>query len=159
MMAVLYVILLIPGFVDDTISLSEAATEVSRLDKTITDTSIDILSTTMAQGSNLFFFDIQNVGTGKLWNFEKFNIFITYEGITSGQITESLTYAGDCSGPPAAGNWCKFSISGDLQDPDILNEDETMTIGSRVSETISPGIGIIVLSTDNGIVDTFATTT
>ncbi len=156
MTAILYIILLIPGFVDNTILQSEAAREASELEKKNADTSIDILSTTMSLGSDNFTLELTNEGREKLWKYDKFTILVTYNGALSNSLTETLTYQGECSGVPLPGTWCKNSMQNDLLDPDILNEDETMEIWLRLNENIDTGIGIITISTDTGAIASYA---
>ena len=157
MMVVFYVMLTIPGLVDDTISLSGAATEASQLEKSIANTDIDIPTISMTAGLDTLDFSLTSEGSQKLWNYEKFNVFVTYNGTTSGQVTDSLTYAGDCSGPPISGYWCKQSIVNDVLDPDILNEGEQMVINAKLNEIVAAGIGIVVLVTDIGVFSTIST--
>ncbi len=159
MTAILYIILLMPGFVDETISLSEAASETSQLEKKILETNIEILSTTMAGGVDNFTFELKNTGSEKIWNFDKFTILITYTGTITGPLTEKLVFNSGCTGAPLPGQWCKNSIQNDLLDPGILNEDETMVIGVRLDEIIDSGIGIISVSSDLGVTASFATST
>jgi len=156
MTAILYIILLIPGFVDNTILQSEASREASELEKKNADTSIDILSTTMAAGSDNFTFELVSEGSEKIWKYDKFTILVTYNGDLTGSLTESLTYQGVCSGVPLTGKWCKNSMQNDLLDPDILNEDETMEIWLRLEENIDTGVGIITISTDTGAIASYA---
>ena len=58
---------------------------------------------------------------------------------------------------PAQGTWCIESFFNDNMDPEILNMGETMTIRTTVSgdlDGVTPGIVIIALSADNGVVAT-----
>jgi len=91
----------------------------------------------------------------KLWNFEEFDLFVTYEGTVSGTLTEQITYGGDClGGLPAQGNWCIESINGDMLDPGILNSAEGANIRVQVNEILDNVNAVVSITTDNGVTDT-----
>jgi hypothetical protein len=143
-----------PKLLDSTLSLQDASTSISQVEDDISSTSINV-DTLVAPTTNPdeITFSIDNIDEEKLWNFEKFNVFITYDGST-GQFTEDLSYAGTCGGQPASGTWCIDSISDDILDPAILNYGESLNIKSTVANSISSGTVIVVIGTDNGVTST-----
>jgi hypothetical protein len=141
----------VPGIVNQTISITKASTDISDVENSILRTNIGLSSLTAVSGSNVINFTVNNSGTEKLWNFEKFDLIITYIS-ASGTMTESLIYAGACSGNPTSGTWCVASISSDNIDPKILNMDEILSARSKVNQSPISGTVSVTLSTDNGIV-------
>ena len=156
--ALIYILLTLPGIVDQTVSITKASTEISEVENSMLKTNISLQSIYAVSGSRAINFTVNNSGTEKLWNFEKFNLLVTYP-ITGQSKAESLSYAGTCSGAPSSGTWCIQSIVVDNIDPSILNTDEYMNIRSRVSQTPISGTVSAAVSTDNGIVATNATST
>jgi hypothetical protein len=148
--AMIYILLTVPGIVNQTISLTKASTDISNVENSILRTNIEMDSLSASSGSRAINFTISNGGTEKLWYYSKFNLIITYT-YASGTKTESLSYAGICS-VPASGTWCVESISDDNVEPNILNTDETLNVLSRVSQTPTTGTVNTTFSTDYGIV-------
>ena len=151
-MVLITVLMTMPGLLENTLSLQDTSSEASNIDNLISKTNIDLSSLT-APTSNLdeFSLSIDNIGEEKLWNYDSFNVIVTYDDI-SGRLIEELSYAGQCSGQPTQGTWCNNGITTDLLDPDLLNEDESMTILGTVTSNFATGIVIVVISTDNGVV-------
>ena len=143
-----------PGVVDNTLGVTEASSTRSEIESAIIDTDISISNPSGSPGSDLLSFTLANDGSEKLWNFENFDVIMTFDGATSGRLIENINYAETC--PPTSGNWCITSFSGDLLDPEILNEGESMDIEVRVSENLAAGIIIVLVSTDNGVVTSLA---
>lgn len=156
MVTMVLVILSMPFLLDSTLVVQDAATEISELETKISQTNISTSSLVGNLGSNLITFILHNDDSEKLWNFEKFSLLITFDGDTSGRLTESLAYNGVCSGSPPSGFWCYDSISPDILDPGILNENEFMNIKATVSENLTSGILLVVVSTDNGVTTTIS---
>lgn len=146
-----------PELLDSTLSLQDASTSISQVENIISKTSISI-DTLVAPTANSdeITFSVNNMGEEKLWNFEKFNVIITYDG-SSNKFTENLSYAGICNGQPLPGMWCIDSISDDILDPNILNYGESLNIKSTVANNISSGGVIVVVGTDNGVITTVST--
>ena len=153
MIVLVYVLLTALVMIDSSISIQDASTDSAEIETSISKTDISAHSLSALAGQNSVDFTIDNNGEEKLWNFENFNLIITFDGETSGRLTESLSYSGFCSGVPSQGTWCINSISNDILDPEIVNDGESMSILSTVSEGIlNGGIVIVVMSTDNGVV-------
>ncbi len=157
LVALVLALMTMPKLLDSTLSLQDASSSVSEIEDDISSTSISV-DTLVAPTANPdeITFSVNNIGEEKLWNFDKFNVIITYDG-SSSQYTEVLSYAGICSGQPAEGKWCINSISDDILDPDILNYGESLDIKSTVANDISSGIVIVVVGTDNGVTATIST--
>lgn len=157
MFTFVYVMMTLPGIVDKTISITEASSDISKVEDSITKTTMDVNSISASIGSQAITFSIDNSGVEKLWNYQKFNVIITYKG-TSTKQTESLVYYGSCSGNPPSGYWCLDSISNDNLDPKILNTGETLNVKSTVSQNAQTGVIIVIVSADNGVTSSRTTT-
>ena len=151
MVALISVLLTVPGIIGTTSIVQDASTDISEIETKIYHTDIAISSLSSSLGSNLVTFTVSNTGNEKLWDYTNFDLFITYNGTTSGIKTEQLSYSGTCSGNPSSGNWCVNSFTNDLLDPSILNEGESMNLRSTVSENADIGLVAIIISTDNGV--------
>jgi hypothetical protein len=155
--ALIYILLTLPGIVSQTVSITKASTEISEVENSILKTNINMKAIYAVSGSRLVNFTVANTGNEKLWNYENFDLIVTYP--VSGQtISELLSYAGTCSDPPS-GTWCISAFNSDNVDPKILNTDESISIRSRVTQTPISGTVSATISTDNGIVATNATLT
>ena len=157
MVALISVLLTVPGIVGTTSIVQDASNEIADVELKIANTHISLLSIIATNGDDLITLVLSNGGSEKLWNYEKFNLFVTYDE-DSTRYTESLTYSGDCSGEPSKGNWCLSSISNDSLDPGILNQNESMVIQLKVDQDTQNGLVIVVLSTDNGETTSISTT-
>ncbi len=147
------------GILDSVFSIEETSIVVSKLEKSIFDTEIRLESLEVLSGVSSVNFTLNNEGSEKLWNFEKFNLFISYES-GSGKLTEELTYNGNCSSSiPNAGNWCIESIALDSLDPGLLNSGESAEIWTQVSPSLGSGAVAVIISTNNGVVNTIGATT
>jgi len=103
-------------------------------------------------------FTVINEGLEKLWNFNDFNLFVTYDEAT-GRPTETLSFDGMCQGVvPSAGNWCIETISEDILDPDVINGGESARIWTRVNQDLTTGNTIVSFNTDNGATATLPVT-
>ena len=152
--ALMFTLMNIPNVFNSILSVEEASTEISVLEDSISQTEINIDPLISQAGKSKVNFTLHNNGTAKLWNFEKFNVLITYDEGSS-MNTEELTYSGDCAGGvPSAGNWCIQSISIDVLDPGILNDGESASIRTQVNQNLATENVITIVTTDNGVVAT-----
>lgn len=152
--ALMYALMNIPNVFDSILSVEEASSEISVLEDSISQTEISINPLISIAGDPRVNFTLHNNGTEKLWNYEKFNVLVTYEDGTS-MSTEELNYSGDCGGGvPTIGNWCIQSISVDVLDPGILNDGESANIRTQVSQNLATEKTIAIVTTDNGVVAT-----
>ena len=150
MVALISILLTLPGIMSTTTEVQDAATEMSDIETEIYNTDISISSLSASTGSDTITFSLNNDGPEKLWNFDKFNVFVTYIGASSGQKTETITYSSSCSA--SAGLWCISSLNNDNLDPGIINEGESANLSLTVDENLATGIVIVVVSTQNGVV-------
>ena len=147
-----------PGILDSVFSIEETSKVVSELDESISDTEISLESLESLSGVSSVNFTLNNDGSEKLWEYEKFNLFISYES-GSGKLTEELTYSGNCSSTiPNAGNWCIETITVDSLDPGLLNSGESAEIWSQVNQNLASGGVAVIVSTSNGVVNTIGGT-
>jgi len=120
-------------------------------DNTISKTDISISRVEALVGSSLLNFTLNNDGSEKLWNYDDFDLFIEYNGVTSGKLIDQFSFSGDCLGlAPSVGNWCIESIIGDFMDPGILNSGERAYIWTQLSENLLDKNAFISIATDNG---------
>lgn len=152
--ALMFTLMNIPNVFDSILSVEEVSSEISVLEDSISQTEISINPLVTQAGKSKINFTLHNNGTEKLWNFEKFNVLVTYdEGLT--MTTEELTFSGDCAGGvPVSGNWCIQSIFSDILDPGILNDGESASIRTQVNQNLATENTITIVTTDNGVVAT-----
>lgn len=87
MVTLLFVLYSMPGLFDSIISVEEKASEVSVLENSILETNISVDSIAGTAGMPLITFNVNNDGSEKLWDYENFEIFITYDADISGTQT------------------------------------------------------------------------
>lgn len=149
------ILLSLPGLVDKMFSIGDISSQVARFDKSISETEISMNHVNTLLNEPTLNFTLRNDGQEKLWNFNDFDLFVTYEGALSGKLTEKITYSGDClGGLPPQGSWCIESITGDMLDPGILNSAEGANIRVLLNEDMVNVNAIVSISTDNGVTDT-----
>lgn len=146
--------MIIPNLLDYTNATNTATLEMSKIENSISDTEVRIIGLTAFAGSDQIDITLANNGTTKLWNYDKFNLILTYDSDVLGiktRRTELLTYHQTCV--IISGEWCINQFVNDLQDPRILNEDEALKITGKLQYPIYPnGLLISSISTDNGVV-------
>ncbi len=147
------------GILDSFFSIEKTSTAVSELEESISNTKISLNSLEVLSGVSSVNFTLNNDGSEKLWNFEKFNLFISYE-TGSSKLTEELSYNGDClSTIPNPGDWCIETITIDSLDPGLLNSGESAEIWTNASSNLGTGAVAVIISTHNGVVNTIGGTT
>lgn len=154
MFALVYILLMLPGVVDQTGSVTKASSEISDVENSILKTNIAMSALSASSGSSTIDLTITSSGTEKLWNYEKFNIIVTYPITGNTNKTESFTYQSGTCASPAAGKWCKVSITSDTFDPNILNTNEALNARMTSSQTLGTGTVYATLSTDRGVAAT-----
>ncbi len=87
MVTLMFVLYSMPGLVDSIISIEGTSSEVSILETSILDTDISIDSLSGTSGIPSITFNLNNDGSEKLWEYENFEIFITYDADISGTRT------------------------------------------------------------------------
>ena len=150
MFGMTYVIFAFSGLTDNAVSFSDVSSQTSDLENKLVKTSIDVTINDTPGTDPTFDFEITNTNLEKLWEFDKFDVIITY--VSSGTTyTETQTYASSC--PPVAGEWCINTWTNDVIDPEILNDGETITVRTEVNNSLQNNKDLIVIvSTPNGIV-------
>ena len=146
-----YVIFTFGGLTDNVASFSDVSSQTSDLENKLLKTSIDVTIESTPGTNPTFSFDIENTNLEKLWDFENFDVIITYDS----PATTTLTMTYDSACPPSAGEWCINTWTNDVVDPEILNEGEIITIDVEVNGNIQNNSDLIVtVSTPNGVVAT-----
>ncbi|WP_100183002.1 hypothetical protein [Candidatus Nitrosotenuis aquarius] len=151
MFSLVYILLMLPGVVDQTTSVTKASSAVSDVENSILKTNIAMSTFSATSGSTTMDFTITNSGTEKLWNYEKFNLIVTYPIAGNTNKTQSFTYQSGACVTPAAGKWCIVSITGDNFDPNILNTNEALNGRLTTSTTPDTGTAYATISTDVGV--------
>jgi len=155
MFGIIYLMFSLSGLTDSIASISDSSMHSSDLENKLVKTSIVINSITATGTTPDVGIVIKNNGIEKLWEFEKFNVIITYDS-SGTTYTENLTYAATC--PSSSGQWCPLTFNNDVIDPKILNYNETLSIDAKVSNNITSLSNVIcVVSTQNGVVATGTT--
>jgi archaellum component FlaF (FlaF/FlaG flagellin family) len=85
----------IPNISNTIMEINEAALDVSELEDTILNTHFKITNFTATGDSNLIYLDVYNTGNTKLWDYDNFDLIVTYEGVVGASatnVTERLSY-------------------------------------------------------------------
>lgn len=155
MFGITYVIFTFGGLTDKAVSFSDASSETSEWESKLVKTSISTSLPNPGETST-FSFDITNNNLEKLWEFDKFDVIITYD-ISGTKHIETMTYDTTC--PPTTGEWCINTWTNDILDPEILNEGETITVNVEIENSLITGSELIVIvSTHNGVVSSSTVT-
>jgi len=150
-----YVIFTFAGLTDIATSFSEVSSQTSNLESKLIKTSIDVTIDNPPGADPTFDFEIINTNLEKLWDFENFDVIITYDNSDT-TYTETQTFDSAC--PPVAGEWCISSWTNDVLDPEILNDGESITISTEVNNSLQNSRDLIVIvSTPNGVVASVTT--
>jgi len=90
------VLFTMPGILENITSIQEVSSEVKVLENSIRNTDVNIVDLEAEAGSIMVNFTLNNNGTEKLWDFENFNLLITYDADIGGiktPVTEEFIYA------------------------------------------------------------------
>jgi len=159
LIAMVYVILGIPGLLEGNAAMSGALVQRSSADDETLKTSIDITALSLVAGNTVINVDLANDGTTKQWEYSKFTVIATYDANVTGsrvRTTEQLSYGG-ISSSPAAGQWVMYSFDPSTDsyvDPQVVNPGEQFVIRIRPQNAIyetNPSVHVAV-STPNGVV-------
>lgn len=160
MMTMISIVLLmaIPTIVDANVSMNRAYSERALIDTEYLRTSISISSLQASPADDTVTITIVNNGSVKLWNYQKFSLFITYDAqmapLQEERRTEEVIYQG-ITQSVEAGRWGIDEFINDMVDPKIVNPDESFTIICRLDyNTTATGNISAVISTDNGVTAT-----
>lgn len=162
-LTVVTVMLMIPSAMESITDISESKSELIHHQQNLGETSIQIDDVIAAEKNDEFVFLLENTGTSKLWNFENFDILVTYDATINGtttKLTESLVYnlvepkKINCDGTVqglAKGRWAFGTYTNDHVDPGIINPNEEVQISGRLNHKFaSGGAGNLALVTDTG---------
>ncbi|MEW6044057.1 MAG: hypothetical protein AB1608_07310 [Thermoproteota archaeon] len=89
------IMMIIPGIADTILQINDAALDASELETSILNTHLQLSDLQATGDSNLIYFNVTNIGNTKLWNYENFDLIVTYEGVvgsTATNVTERLDY-------------------------------------------------------------------
>ncbi|AFU57953.1 putative flagellar protein FlaF [Candidatus Nitrososphaera gargensis Ga9.2] len=158
-MIIVVLIMAIPAVINANITTSRAYSERAQLDSEYIKTSIQITDLQALPDTDIVNVTLSNDGSSKLWNYQKFNVLVTYDYIpdplaSPQRITENLDYAGITQIVSAAGSWSITGFIDDNIDPQILNPEESLTIRGRLNHdiAISAELVAVTISTDNGVI-------
>lgn len=142
--------------------LNIARSQNSDLENVLVHTDVDISNLSAIIGSDSVSLSLENTGLEKLWNYDEFNMLITYNASISGVprlVSEQATYystqsfgnQGCSTVPGPTGRWVIDSITSDGMDPRIINSHEIGNICIRLSNNVySVSTVTVKLSTDSG---------
>ncbi len=89
--ALLFVIFNLPILLNSIYSVAETSSLSSKLEEKISKTDTKLQETYAFSGSDVVNFDLLNDGNEKLWDYEQFNVIITYDAYTGGTSPVRLT--------------------------------------------------------------------
>ncbi len=96
MLALMFILFNLPLLMESFVKVGEAGSQISKVENLISNTDIEITSTEALPGSDLVSFELFNKGEEKLWNWNDFDLLITYDADTGGanptRVTEQFTY-------------------------------------------------------------------
>jgi archaellum component FlaF (FlaF/FlaG flagellin family) len=95
MIALMFVLYSIPPLITSVTSVGETSTEISDLENTILQTEITLDSLAVSSSMPSFSFNLNNINTEKLWDYDNFDVLVTYDADISGKktsITEIFPY-------------------------------------------------------------------
>jgi hypothetical protein len=124
---------------------NERMEEQQRSGVTVTDTSID------GSGANITL-TIRNDGQTPIADFTRMDLVVQYFGETGTRYDKWIPYT---TGPLAADTWTTGDLSGDIFEPGILNNGESVEMLVRVNPVV--GIGTTnwaVIGTEQGVTAT-----
>lgn len=141
------------SLIDTSVSINEVLFERTELENKLLKTSIEITIPDPPGTDNIFDFRMENTNLEKLWDFENFDVIVTYDS-TGTIYTEILTFDSECSA--SIETWCIDSwISNDNVDPGILNTGEIINIRATLNNNLDSSSDLtITVSTPNGVVST-----
>lgn len=152
MFGITYVMFTFGSLTDTSVSFSYTSALVNDLENDLIKTTIDVAIEADPGTTDSFSFDLTNTGSTKQWDWEKFDVIVTYD-LSNITYTETLSFFGTSCAAQTAGTWCINSWTNDALDPEILNNGETMTIDVKLTQGKQNGRDVIVvLATPNGVV-------
>ena len=95
LIVILLIFAILPSISEKIQGGSSANSERNDLEDSISKTNVKLFGVNASSGSNLVNFTMRNVGNEKLWNFDEFDLFITYDADISGtptRVTEQFSF-------------------------------------------------------------------
>lgn len=153
---IVYAMMSFPAILDDTTKVSTSSAQMSSTLNSILHTNISVSNLQSIHNSTTINFSVDNTGNTILWNYNKFDVIVTYQANIGGTptLTEVLQYANSCAGL-SSDKWCIASITNDLEHPGILDPKETLNVEANLQNpTKLSGIITVNIGTDNGVLAT-----
>jgi archaellum component FlaF (FlaF/FlaG flagellin family) len=151
--SIVYAMMSFPAIVDDTTKISASESQMANSQFLRLQTNINISNLQDQNGNSAATFQVTNTGNTVLWNYDNFDVIITYEENATNNpiLTETLRYANSCSGL-TSDQWCISHIQNDNIHPGLLDPEEIATINAQPAHpTESGGDFIVEFGTDNGV--------
>lgn len=151
--SIVYAMMSFTTVVDDSTKISTSQSQMSNILFSRLQTDIGISNLQDSGGSSPASFKITNTGNTALWNYNNFDVIITYQENTTNFpiLTETLKYASTCTGLNA-GQWCISQIQNDYIHPGMLDPGKIATIDVQPSNpTAIGGTFTAEFGTDNGV--------
>lgn len=151
--SIVYAMMSFPAIVDDTTKISASESQMTNNQFLRLQTNISISNLQDQNGNGAATFQVINTGNTVLWNYNNFDVIITYqENATNNPVlTETLRYVNSCSGL-ASDQWCISHIQNDNIHPGLLDPEEIATINAQPAHTTESGGDFTVeFGTDNGV--------
>jgi len=153
---IVYAMMSFPAILDDTTKVSTSSAQMSSTLNSILHTNINLSNLQNISGSRTVNFSVNNTGNTILWNYNKFDVIVTYQANTTGTpiLTEVLQYANNCT-LLASDHWCIQSITNDFIHPGILDPKEALNVKAQLQNPTNP-LSILTanVGTDNGVLST-----
>ena len=151
--SIVYAMMSFPAIVDDTTKISTSESQMANNQFLRLQTNIDISSLNDSHGSSPATFQITNTGNTLLWNYNDFDVIITYQENATGNpiLTETLKYVNNCA-TLATDQWCISQIQNDNIHPGLLDPKEIADIKAQpYYQTKLGGTFTVEFGTDNGV--------
>ena len=158
--SIVYAMMSFTTVVDDSTKIRTSQSVMSDNLLSRLQTNIGISNLQDQSGINPATFQISNTGNTILWNYDKFDLIVTYQenGTLVQQllgihpiVTETLNYAKSCTGL-GSDKWCISQIQNDNIHPGLIDPSEIASIEAEPAHiTKSGGTFTVEFGTDNGI--------
>ncbi len=151
--SIVYAMMSFPAIIDDTTKISTSESQMADNQFARIQTNISISNLQDQSGNSPATFQVTNTGNTLLWNYEDFDVIITYQENAANNpiLTETLKYANSCSGL-ASDQWCISHIQNDYIHPGLLDPGKIATINAQPAyQTESGGNFTVEFGTDNGV--------
>ena len=160
--SIIYAMMSFPAIIDDTTKISTAESQMANNQFLKLQTNISISDLQDKNGNSPATFLVTNTGNTMLWNYNNFDVIITYQenstiiklpllNSSDPILTESLKYVNNCSAL-ASDQWCISQIENDYIHPGLLDPGEIADIEAQPAyPTYKGGVFTVEFGTDNGV--------